>query len=371
MNWRRFPFAAALMATTLTPAAWAHDVALSGQVSKTPATADSPATGSSTGTLLGSWDITDDWSLDGSFGITREDLSGDPTLVRASNIYALGLGPSWTLGDHWLFVGSGTFSPQSTQLTDSTLTFADKAPPAGVKDHNAQIRADSTSGGAMLMAAYDTAGESDWETSVAATLTWNHYGTLQKIVDVKVANKSVDSATLAAACATETTKVCKVLRALLRAEPDALDQGSLGLTATETIFQDWDVLLGATYYVYSKDPNDVGVFSVATRGTSVATPRAGASSVEYGEGIPLSAFLYNTQIGGAWHAHGWKISLIEAIGGYVDDGGGLTATTLKASYKFNSNWKILGSFTFQRDKDSTGIVTNGELGSLTLRFTWD
>ncbi len=353
-------------------AAWAHDVALSGQVSKTPATADSPATGSRTGSVLGSWDITDDLSLDGSFGITGQDLSGDPSVVKAGAVYALGLGPSWTLGDHWTFMGSGTFSPKSSQLTQSTLSFADKTPPAGVKDHEAQIRADSTSGGVMLSASYDTDGESDWETSVAATLNWNHYGTLQKIADIQVANKSVDTATLATACATETTKACKVLRALLRAQGDTLDQGSLGVTVTETIHQDWDALIGATYYVYSKDPNDVGMFSVATRGTAVVGPRAGAGSgVEYGEGIPLSAFLYNTQFGAAWHAHGVKIALIQAVGRYVDDGGGLTATTLKASYKFNKNWKLLGSFTFQRDTDSSGVVTTGPLGSLTLRFTWE
>ncbi len=349
----------------------AHDVATTGQLTHTPATADSSASGSYSGTVLGSWDINDDWSLDGTFGVTREELSGDPTLVRASNIYAVGLGPSYTFGDHWLFMASGTFSPKSTQLTQTTLMFDDKVPPAGAKQHDAQVHAESTSGGVMWMANYDTAGDSNWETSVAATVMWNHYGTLQKVADVQVGGKALDTATLGAACATATTKACKVLRALLRAQQDTLDQGSFGLTVTETIHEDWDAILGATYYVYSKDPNDVGVFSVATRGTGVVGPRGSRGSLEYGEGVPLSAFLFNTQVGGAWHAHGWKVALLEAIGGYVDDGGHLAATTLKVSYKFNANWKVLTSFTFQRDTDSVGTVTNGELGTLTVRYMWE
>ena len=200
-------------------AAWAHDVATTVQVSRTPSTADSPATGSNSGSVLGSWDITDDWSLDGSFGITRPTLSGDPSLVKAGNIYALGLGPSYSLGDHWLFMGSATFSPKSTQLSQTTLNFDDKLPPAGAKDHEAQLHAESTSGGLMLMASYDTDDEdSDFQTSVTATATWNHYGTLQKIADVTVGKTVVDKTTLDKACAGATSKGCKVLTALLRAQ---------------------------------------------------------------------------------------------------------------------------------------------------------
>ena len=371
-----FALAIACMGCALTSTAWAHDVALSGQASRTPSTADSPATGSNTGSLLGSWDINDDWSLDATFGITRTALKGDPSIVKAGNVYALGIGPSWTLGDHWLFMGTASFSPKSTQVSESTLTFDDKVPPAGSKDHEAQIRADSTSGGLMLSAIYDTADSDadepqNWTTSVMATAAWNHYGTRQDIIEVQVGGKAVEKATLASACANQTNKGCKLLRSLLAAQDDALDQGSIGLLVTETIHQDWDVLLGGTYYMYSKDPNDVGVFSVATRGTQVVGPKAGGGgSVEYGEGVALSAFNVNTQFGGAWHAHGWKIAVVQAIGFYVDDGGGLKATTLKASYKFNKNWKLAGSFTFQRDTDSTGVATDGALGSLTLRFSW-
>ena len=321
--------------------------------------------------MLGSWDLNDDWSLDGSFATTRPDLNGDPSVVRAANVYAMSLGPSWTLGDHWLFMGTAGFSPKSTQLTQATLTFDDKVPPAGSKDHPAQIHAESTSGGLSLMASYDTAGESDWETSISATANWNHYGTLQKIAAVEVGGKTVDPATLTAACANAASKGCKLFKTLLRAQQDALDQGSVGLLVTETIHQDWDASLGATYYVYSQDPNDVGVFSIATRGTNGAGARANAGgTMEYGEGIPLSAFQFNTQAGAAWHAYGWKVAVIESVGRYVDNGGGLTATTFKVAYKFNKNWKLLSSFAFQRDTDSAGAASTGLLGSVTLRFMW-
>jgi hypothetical protein len=359
-----------------TSAAWAHDVAVSGQVSRTPATADSPATGSNTGSVFGSWDINDDWSLDATLGITRASLTGDPSVVKAGNVYALGIGPSWTLGDNWLFLGMASFSPKSTQLTQSTLSFDDKAAPTGVKDHEAQIRADSTSGGLMVSASYDTADSDadepeNWTTNVMATAAWNHYGTRQDIVEVQVGGKTVAKDTLAAECANQTNKSCKLLKTLLAAQDDALDQGSLGVLVTETIHQNWDAILGGTYYMYSKDPNDVGVFAVATRGTQVVGPKTGGGGgLEYGEGIALSAFRFNTQFGAAWHAHGWKVTVMQAIGRYVDDGGGLAATTLKTSYKFNKNWKLAGSLTFQRDTDSSGAATAGLLGSLTLRFAW-
>lgn len=93
--------------------------------------------------------------------------------------------------------------------------------------------------------------------------------------------------------------------------------------------------------------------------------------IEFGEGVPLAAFRVNPQFGGVWRAHGWRISLVQDVGRYVDDGGGLLASTLKAAYKFNPHWKLTGAYTFQRDTDSDGLGTNGHVVSVTVRCLWD
>ena len=347
--------------------AFGHDVAVTAQTSRTPATADSPATASNTGSLSASWDLSEDWALDASFAVTRPDFRGDPSLIRAGNVYGISVGPSWTLGDHWLFLGSGNVSPTSTQQSVTTLTVDDNLPPAGPKEREAQLHAESTSAGAMVLASYDTAGESAWETTVTASVAANGYWTLQKLLTTDAA---VDQSAAGKACLGKSSPACKALRSLLAAQKASLTQVSGTLLVTETLFSAWDAFVGATLYTYSHDPTAVGVFSVATRGTAgPAGSRSGGGTIEYGEGIALAAFRFNSQLGAAWHAHGWKVTAQQALGRYWD-GGGLAASTLKVAYRINTHWKILTSFTFQRDTDSAGTVSNGNLLGATVRFSW-
>ncbi len=354
----------------------ASDMSASASHTSGQPTASSPSYGSSTGGVTGSYDIVEDVSIDAAVSITRPTPAPPTTnpldKTNGGTVAALTLGGSWSPGDHWLVFGTGTWSPKSTELSTTTVQLT--GPKGGTTDADALIRAVSSSGGGLLVASYDTAGEGDYETSVTLSGAVTHYATTQRVQEIQTADGIKTEQELVDACAgtAKGSKMCKRLKPLLAKQDGAVTQMAVALSVVETFFEDTDVALGATYYLYDKNPNDVGFFTVAAAGRSTSLSRGGTGGAmaSFGTGVALAPMQWNGTLGVVERLGDWKLSLIGGYGRYVDDAGSSGTVTIKTQYKFNEHWKALVVASGQVDRDQSDSVTkSGSLGA-TVRYTF-
>lgn len=335
-------------------AAQAHMFGLSLNHSATPPVDANPSSGSNGANLTGSYDWTDDFSLDLGLAVTRpvpekataasSDVSKGGTAVNVST------GASYTLGDHWFFLGAVNFSPASESLSSSTITADGKKGTASV---DALVRSTSAAEGVLLSPSWETAGDSDYETAVTLSLNGTHLVTSQKVVEASGADakNSLALQTLINDCTTKraTSQKCK----RLTAGATSINSLSVGVAVTEKLFTNNEVTLGGTYYLYDKDPNEAGYFSLASQGKGT---QAGARAIDgkganvaWGTGVALAPSLWAGSLGFMHKFGDFKLTLNGGLGGYVDDGGATRSLTLKAGYKITSEWRVLAALSAQRD----------------------
>src|SRR5262249_23170971 len=185
------------------------------------------------------------------------------------NIFAGAFGVDWTPTEHFPLYAEVNFSPKSRQSSDATVTF-DVGSISSKAD--ALLKATSSSLGLLVSGGYDTAGDSDFESEVNGSFSLTHYSTTQIVSDVATASGPIDRQQIIAYC-TRTLYLgtgCRAIAPALRAQPADLNQFRVGTSFTETFVKDTDLIVGAAYYLYDKDPAEVGYFSIASIGRSVA-----------------------------------------------------------------------------------------------------
>lgn len=377
----------ALLATSaclvlLAPAtARAHLLGLRLDHSRTPPTSSSPVSGSSGASLTGSYDFNDDVSLDAGFGISRPlaapPTQGEPDKTSGGTVVNLSLGGSWFYGDHWFFLGAASLSPKSTSMDTTTVSLQDGK---GSQDVDGLIKADSSTAGVLLSTSYSTAGESNAETEVALTLNGTHLSTTQKLQELGDTNlqKLRDFCKAGG----KGSKQCKRYGPLLDSATELLNTLSVGVLVTETLYDKTDVLLGGTWYLYDRDPNEVGYFTLATAGKGArpgamdkggpadkagGADRGGAS---FGTGIALAPTLWSGSLGVSRKLADLRLTLTGGYGQYVDDGGDFRSLTLKALYKFSAMWRVVAQASAQRDVDESATSTTSFSGSATVRCSF-
>jgi hypothetical protein len=364
MRVHRLVLACALLTLWPVPSQ-AHMLGLRLDRSHTPPSASSPVGGSSGASLTGSYDLTEELSIDAGFGIARPVASpptqGVPDKTSGGTVVNLSLGSSWFYGDHWFFMGAASLSPKSTSLDSTTVSMQDGKT---TQDVPALIKADSASTGLLLSTSYATDGESNAETEVALTFGGTHLSTTQKLQDLG----TVDLQKLKDFCKAggKGSKVCKRNAALFNASTELLNMMSVGVLVTETLFGKTDVLLGGSYYLYDRDPNEVGYFTVATAGKGIK-PGGNERGASFGTGIAIAPSLWASTLGVAHKFGDLRLTVIGGYGSYVDDGGNSRSVTLKAAYKINAVWRVLASASAQGDVDEAGAGTTSYSGSATVR----
>lgn len=356
--------------------AQAHMFGLIGGHSATPATADSPISGSNSLSGAGSYDFTDDIAADLSFGVTKPlvvpGTKGTPQQVDGGTILNASLGGSWQVNDHVFVMVSASLSPQSTTISTSSISLPGK--PGDPPDElDSRIKAVSSSAGGFVSASWETGGDSDFESSVALTAIATRITTKQDVLEITPkSGPTIDPKALDAQCkgATkpdkQTIAVCKRFAGFGKTQADSLAQMSVGLSLTETLYTDWDAIVGATVYSYAgKDPNAVGSFSVANKGKG-ATSGTGATSSGghergFGEGIDVSPLAWAVNAGVVRRLGPFKITL---AGGYSknyasteDDPGHNSSLGAKLQYKISDMWRVIASGTGQSSVDETAYAT--------------
>jgi len=266
------------------------------------------------------------------------------------SVALVSLGFDWDPSDHLTLGLRGDLSPKSEQFTSTLINF-----PAGQRDGLLRTRNSSLAG--AFTAGYDTDGDSDFETAITVGATFNALSSEQNLEKLEGADGSVvDADEVRDLCRTRPTLCSRALKAALTNLKTTLVQARLSAAITETIFDDTDLTLSGDYYLYSKDPTELGFFSVAT---------AGRVAVLGGGGVPIAPLHWALRPEVA-HRFGQRFSvrLWAQAGRYVEGGGQGTASAgLRLQFKFSRAFRLWLNASGQRDTDIDGVGSrSGTLG---------
>lgn len=390
MNWKAAVF---LVMVGLTPSlAYASSVGVSSSLSRTPASDGYPGGGSTSAGVSGSYDLSDSLSIDGGFALSRPKatpITDGPLAgkTKEATVTSLSLGTTWTPAMPWNENGNWSmsfglaFSPKATELSSTTLTLDQQVPGKGTQsvDADALLKAVSGSTGAALSIAYDTMGDSNWETAVDLSVSPNRTATTQSIDTMVTAEgATVTREKLLADCKAsqpaqvKLKKTCARLTPLLGVQEASVVTVPISLSIDETIYENTEVALTGTYYWYSKDPNEVGYFTLASQGrplpgTNQKTPSTSAS---FGTGVAIAPFAYSGAVAVAQRLGPVRVTATLGRAVYLDDAGDNTSLSLKAAWKITKQWRLSAGVSTQNDVASDGEATRSYSGSAGLKYTF-
>jgi len=268
-----------------------------------------------------------------------------------ATIFSTAIGLDYEASEHVLLGAEVNYSPSSTQRADAPITF-------DTVQADAQIRSRTSVYGATIQFGYQTAGDSDWETSVDPTLAWTHYESLQQVASLGTSSGSVDTQQILNACARyPRLRGCREFRAAAQQQQAGVNQLRLALSVTETVAEDNEFTLGGSYYVYDQDPTTVGYFSIVAAGR-----------VSGGSGVPLAPLRFTVKPEYLHRFGRFSLDAWYQYGNYVDDQGSTQLIGLKAQYKFS---KVVSAYllgTGQRDVDVQSVASRSGTVALGLKF---
>jgi hypothetical protein len=275
--------------------------------------------------------------------------------ISGSNIFSSALGIDWNASEHVALSGEVDYSPKSTQFSDAPVTFDSGT---GSTQADAMIKSSSSAYGFLVQLGYETAGESDFETSIDGAISVTHYSTLQNVAALETVAGPVDIQRVVDYCVRTNKEGCRQISNAARRESAELNQYRLGASLTETVYANTDLTLSGSYYLYNEDPTKVGYFSVATVGRSAAM----------GTGVPLAPLHYTirpeiTHVFGMVRASVWY-----QYGQYVPGDGVSHLAGLRLRFRFSkavSAWVMLNT---QADLDPAGNSTTSGTLAIGLKY---
>ena len=303
--------------------------------------------------LSGLWEPGDDWQL-------RLDLTGTRYFdTRASDVTLANLAVEYDPDTHWILRLAAGGSPSSTSGSTSVVQAQSAAGAPITGDASIETSSSSASGSASL--GYETAGDGDAETSAVVTATVTALDSVQQITDVQGRRGQVFTLSLLRAfCASHPCP--GGLGGALDGEPASVHQLVLGGSLSEQLYQDTDVGLDGSYYLYDKDPTQVGYVSI-TRSGQAAGGGLGLAPVQYSAMPSLI------------HRFGPVMAMSSvAYSKYVDNQGHDVSATLRIQYKLafdgDRRLKLWAKLTGSRDVDQMNATTEAGSISLGAQYTW-
>jgi hypothetical protein len=310
------------------------------------ATSDSPRERQLANALRGTFYASEAVTLVAGFTYTVEQASPHavfPGVDYGGKVPFFTLGVDWDLNEHFNVAAHVEGSPESQQFSAFEVRFRPSATQP-VQTADLLLRTRSSSAGAGLAVAYDTAGDSPLESAFMVGANVTDLSSDERITRAESGGQAVTLAALRDSCGN--LQCTRTLDAILRGQKQTLLQARLSALATGTIAQDTDVSLGGDYYLYSEDPTLLGAFGVATAGRTL--PAGGG-------GVPIAPLRWTLRPEvahrfGAASARGWV-----QVGRYVEGGGRATSSLgLKLHYKFSRSFRAWLTLSGQRDTDAAG-----------------
>ena len=329
------PWCAGLL--LLAPAlAAAHSISDEVGGAVTQPTVQNPRSGNLYNILSGSFDLSDAFTLGVDLGLTL-----DPPM-RAQGGASFGSSGGRVLNgallldflpsEHFLLGVSLDFSPRSRTESATTVLFTNSLGTLVTAD--ALLRSTSSSFGAGLTASYATAGESNLEFTFDGAVGFSRDNTVQSISSIETPRGMVQADEVIRSCENATTlsleTLCRSLLPVLRAEPSTLSQLRLSLGVTATLFEDTDIGLGGTLYLYDRDPTRVGYFSLMAMGRMVLL----------GNGMAVAPILFTASPALSHRFGNLSADLSYQYSRYLADLGSGHAFSLRLAYRFSQGFQL-------------------------------
>jgi len=224
----------------------------------------------------------------------------------------------WDVSKHLYLSAGGDSSPTSSTLSDAPVQM-------GSAGADALIQSTSNAYGLSARVAYDTAGESDYETMVDGSLSLAHYSSRQSVIAVESDSGSIPIQEVINSCYLTQQSGCDQYINAANQRNVELNQYRASASVTQAIDKT-DLIIGGSYYWYDHDPRTVGYFSLATLGRTFA-----ASA-----GLPVIAPLYySVRPGLSQRIGSTRIDLWYQYGKYVYGEGRSHGGGVKFQYKFS------------------------------------
>ena len=309
-------------------------------------TPDAPRSGQVSESLWAVLDLGKGWALDLSAGITSIEATrgilGREFGSRGATVLDFGTGVSWEASDHVMLGLSLGLSPSSRLVNDTTVAFTTLTGQTAIA--NALLEATTRMTSGALLFSYDTAGDSDLESAVDAGLGVNHFDTSQRIAAVRGPGGTVVTADeLLNQCRIRTCS--RQLLGLLRERPASVSQVEARLAITETLWEDTDIGLGGSWFLYDRDPTEVGFFSLMS---------AGRGAIAFGAGVPLAPLQWRIRPEVAHRFGDLVVKLWLAHGAYVSGEGTSDVLGARLQVRLARSFRMWLSASRQRDRDAGG-----------------
>jgi hypothetical protein len=308
--------------------------------------------------VAGVWEISPRWQVRVDLGATRAMAPTDED--EASTVFTTSASAEFAPDAHWTFSLLAGWSPAST--TRSSATVLDDTLPGGWGEADAQLTARSAMMSVAASADYDTGGTSDHETSASITLGANHFQSIQAITSIT--DPDGEMLTLPEVgdhC--DLHECSRALEAALRPKGMLLTQLAISAGVMHTIEGDGDLGLGATCYLYDKDPTQVGYFSLAT---------LGRGNLGNGSGVAPLRYAVSPSIGNRWGSLSGTLGVTYGI--YIQDLGYDLTTSLRVQYKLkldgDKRLKLYGKLVGSWGADPDGNPTAALSTALGAQYSW-
>lgn len=301
-----------------------------------------------TESLLGSIDLSDQWTLDLGAALTLEGKTAAAERGQfgssGSAVTVLSAGVDYAPDDHWTTGVSFDFSPQSTQFAGTELQITTAR--GATSTAQTLVRSTSSNLSEGVNVSYDTAGDSDLEWSFGGSLQASQFGTDQAITRVRYGNGALTPAQLLALCRGSARRCPTAILHVLGATPATLDSERLQLDATATLDKDTDLTLSGSYYHYEQDPAQVGLFGFESV----------RQSVSGGNGLPIAPLQYLIRPEVTRRAGDFSVKLWVQAGQYVAGTGQSTAGIgARLQYRFTRAFKLWLIASGENDVDDQGM----------------
>ncbi|HEX4354821.1 MAG TPA: hypothetical protein VHZ95_17945 [Polyangiales bacterium] len=273
----------------------------------------------------GSADLTPDVGVDLGGSITHYGMSQG---VTRGDIFQVSTGATYTPIDELAFDLDLALSPTSVNVErDVQVTQLRKG---AMRDKTSVLSFD-------LDAEYNSAGDSDAETIVGLAIGATDYSTTQAVRLRRLR--------------------LQAMRAMFGQPEDAsLLQWQVDLSVTETLFQDTDVALAGTYYLYNRDTANSGYYGESVFGR-----------LDIGDGIPTLPLRYAIRPSLTQRVGPLQVRLLFQYGDYADDRGTSWMGGVKVQCKIGHPVRLWLSANVQHDRVDGETLNNLWLS---LGFRW-
>ena len=319
-----------------------------------PATETAPGSSWLSDRLAGIWDLDAQWQL--RFDLSSTRVYSDTTVSRG-DVYLGALSASYAADEHWSVRLGGGWSPESTTLATVPVPADGLFADAMQADARLSAAASSLSFGGGID--YDSAATHALSASLSLTATY--YYAHQQIISVQGAGGTLDADGVrmrcrAAACSSEVQSALDTQRVVL-------GQVALGASVTDTVDDNTDLSLDASYYLYDQDPLRLGFFALAT----IARSTLGSAS-----GAPLLRDAITPSI-----AHRWSDLAATASLSYADYADGRefdVGASLRVQYKLalggSHRLKLFAKLAAGAHVDASYAATRSGSAGLGAQYTW-